>query len=332
MRYSISSRFRGTILGLAIGENLGKSSSVKQYPYYTATSPTSTQPQPLNQIGTQNLSLDANPQIVSMVILGMRTLIQKGKFVFEDWRHAFGGKDLNLGRLNSSSAPELINIIATLPIALFYHENKTELRQNLQLAMVAVGQDKPDCRDGALALGYAIALCVQAKLNRSELISQTIAFLGEPQTQVAQKLLQVRTLLEQNAGLERAVTALDTDDRLSSHIALAFYSCLSTAEDFRLSVKRAAAKSAQPQFTSAMTGALSGAYNGISSIPATLRLPLSGNDKKPVLASGMTTKIEMLKLCDALVGVWSGVYDRANQPADLTQIAAIAAPRVMRRR
>lgn len=331
MRYSISSQFRGTILGLASGEIVGKSSSVKQYPYYTATSPTLTQPQPLNQIGIQNLSLDANPHILSRVILGMRTLIQKGKFVFEDWRHAFGGKDLNLGGLNSSPR-ELINIIATLPIALFYHENKTELRQNLQLAMVAVEQDKLECRDGALALGYAIALCVQAKLNRSELISQTIAFLGEPQTQVAQKLIQVRSLLEQNAGLERAVTALDTDDRLSSHIALAFYSCLSTAEDFRLSLRRAAAKSAQPQLTSAMTGALSGAYNGISGIPATLRLPLSSNDKKPVLASGMTTEIEMLKLCDALVGVWSGVYNGANQPADLTKIAAIAAPRVMRRR
>jgi ADP-ribosylglycohydrolase len=290
MRYSISSRFRGTILGMAIGEILGKASSADS--------------------------------LLTQALLGMETLIQAGRFDLEAWRQAVGNSDL--GTLES--------IVATLPIALFYHENEIKLRQNLQLALAAVGQDRPESRDGTLAIGYAIAKSVQVKLHWTELISQTISFLEESQTLVLQKLILVKSLLEQNAGLEQAVTALGIPEEPSSQIALAFYCWLSTLEDFYLSIKRAVHKSAQQQFTSAITGALSGAYNGLAGIPATLRLLVVDSSSQSLVATGMTTETEMLRLSDALVAVWSGVYEQANPQTGLTQIAAIAAPRVMRAR
>jgi ADP-ribosylglycohydrolase len=300
MQYSIRSRFRGALLGLAIGERLGKSSSCKPCLSY-------------NQIEQQNSSSAADAQVFSLVELGMKSLIQQGRFDLADWQCALG-KDLNLDPLQS--------IIATLPIALFYHENEIKLRQNLELALLAVGQEEPENRDGALVVGYAIAKSLQTQLEAAELISQTIAFLGESQTQIVQKLIQVKSLLEHNAGLEPAVTALDNQHQPSSQIAIAFYCCLSTLEDFRLSIRRTARQSAQPQLTSAITGALSGAYNGLAGIASGL---------KSVLASGMTTETEMLRLSDALVAVWSGVYEQAHQQADLTQIAGISAPRVMQK-
>lgn len=312
MRYSINSRFRGTILGLAIGARLGRLGAT---PKIHQTSVNQSQEQ-------QNYSNPFDEQIIKPVVAGIKSLIQKGRFDLEDWHHAVG-RDLSFSPLHS--------IIATVPLALFYHENEIKLRSNLQLALAAVGQDDPESQDIVLAVGYAIAQAMHTPLYPPELIAQTISFLGEKSI-ISQKLYQVKSLLEHNAGIETVATALEQQHHPSSSFALAFYCWLSTVEDFRLSIGRVIQKSSQPQFACAITGALSGAYNGLAGIPATLRQPLFSRSANLMPSGSMTTEKEMLKLCDALVAVWSGVYDQANQPADLTKVAAIAAPQVIKTR
>lgn len=300
MRYSLSSRFRGTLLGAALGENFA--SHVKR----------------------QSQQLDGWHK---MAVLGAESLIQLGRFDLDDWRALFLRESSTQNTMNHVSTKA---IIATLPIALFYHENEIKMRQNVQ-QLVAVWQDDPVSRDGALAVGYATLVSLTEKLNPAELIPQTIAFLGERQNQMSQQLAQVQTLLEQGAGLERAVTQLGRNAQPSTPIALAFYCFLSTLEDLGLSVRRAARAGYQPQITSAITGALSGAYNSTAGIPISWRMALSRPDAK-LTAWGMTTEAEMLQLSDSLVAVWSGVYDQVTHPTELTPVAAIAAPRVMRLR
>ncbi|WP_250126136.1 ADP-ribosylglycohydrolase family protein [Chroococcidiopsis sp. CCMEE 29] len=329
MRYSLGSRFRGTLLGAAIGEKIEKASSFRQR--------LSSQEQPLAQsLEQQNLPVSSESQLVRLTIQGTKSLIRQGKFNLNDWQDALATNSGSVFQ-TSPSEQKVINeisttaIITTLPIALFYHENEIKLRQNLQLALGAVGQDDPESWDGALAVGYAIAQSLKEKLYLADLIPQIISFLGESQTHTRQKLKHVKTLLEQNVGLEQAATELSQDVQPSSAIALAFYCFLSTLEDFRLSTIRAACKSVQPRLTSAITGALSGAYNSTSGIPASVRLELFRTDTQ-LAGSGMTAETEMLELSDSLVAVWSGVYDQANHEAELTQIAAIAAPRTIRLR
>ncbi len=217
--------------------------------------------------------------------------------------------------------------MATLPVALFYHDNEIKLRQNL-LSVVNIWQHDPVSRDGALAVGYALLQSL-TEINPAALIPQTIDFLGDSQSLLGQHLAQVQTLLEQGAGLERAVTHLARDSQPSTPIALAFYCFLSTLEDFRLSILRAARTGYHLQ-VSAITGALSGAYNSTSGIPATLRMALSRPDNKPMAAWGMTTEAEMLELSDCLLAVWSGVYDQATYTDGVMPAAAIAAPGVIR--
>lgn len=315
MRYSLSSRFRGTLLGAALGDILGKSTAI--------------------------IEQRSDSQWNRLAVLGAQSLIRLGRFDLEDWCDAFG-KDSILGMGAASSlahAMHLVStkaIIATLPIALFYHENEIKLRQNVQ-QLVTLWQDgsggavmKAFVLDGALALGYAIAQSLTEKLNASTLIPQTIAFLGEPHTQVAQHLAQVQTLLEQGASLERAVTELIRYAWPSTPIALAFYCFLSTVEDLPLSVLRAVKTGYQPQITSAITGALSGAYNSTAGIPSTWRLTVSRTNAKPLAAWGITTEAQMLELSDSLVAVWSGIYEQGKYSVSLTPIAAIAAPHVIR--
>lgn len=303
MRYSLSSRFRGAFLGAVIG--LGKShSAIKRRKSY----PDSTE---LRQKLEQPISLGGR-----LAIIGAERLIQLGRFDVDDWRSTFT-QPLTQDTINCHSTTA---ILTTLPIALFYHENEIKLRQNLQLALVAIGQDDPVVRDGTLAVGYAIAQSLKEKLNVATLIAQIIAFIGESQT--IQHLEQVQTLLEQQASLERAVTQLSKYES-STPIALAFYCFLSTLEDFRLSLVRATEIN-QPQLVGAIAGALSGAYNSISGIPINWRM---GARDANLAGSGITAA-EILQLSDCLVGVWSGVYNQAI-PTDVT---AIAAPRVIRPR
>ena len=315
MHYSLNSRFRGAILGLAIGARQQKFGSYKpQLSYRDANLERS--------LEKQSFSFESSEEIVTLLEAGIKSLIQRRQFDVEDWHHAVG---------NNSSLSALQLIVATIPLALFYHENEMKLRQNLQLAVAVVGQNEPEIRDIALAVGYAIALSLQPKLHSAELIFHTINFVGNSQGTLTQNLLKVKDFLEQNAGLETVVTNLERSGQPSSCFALAFYCYLSTLEDFRLSLRRVVEKSSQPQLTCAITAALSGAYNGLASIPATLRQPL----RCPSLGTGcvsMTTEEEMLRLSDALVAVWSGVYEQANQPTDLSQAAAIAAPRAIRMR
>ena len=315
MHYSLSSRFRGAIVGLAIGARQQKFGSYKPQ----LLSAEANQEQSLEK---QSFSFESEAQIVTLVEVGMKSLIQRRKFDVKDWHHAVG-KNLSLSALDA--------IVATIPLALFYHENEIKLRDNLQLAVAAVEQDDPEIRDIALAVGYAIALSLQPKLHLAEVISQTIDFVGKDDSALTQNIFKVKTFLEQNAGLETVVTNLERSGQPSSCFALALYCYLSSLEDFRLSLRRVVEKSPQPQLTCAITAALSGAYNGLAGIPATLRQQLCC----PSVASGsvsITTEEEMLRLSDALVAVWSGVYEQANQPTDLSQVAAIAAPRAIRMR
>ncbi|MBW4639758.1 MAG: ADP-ribosylglycohydrolase family protein [Gloeocapsa sp. UFS-A4-WI-NPMV-4B04] len=325
MRYSISSRFGATFVGAVIGETIGSSKGVspRRFSYPNAIKPH--QEKPLDRrVEQQKYPVAAKYLGGRLAIIGAERLIKLGRFDLDDWHDAFTKDLLAQDVINCNPT---IAILATLPIALFYHESEIKLRQNLQLALKAVGQDDAMIRDRALAVGYAIALSLNEKINPATLIPQVITFLGEPQTQITQQLLQVQTLLNQQAGLERAI-AVSRD--ATTPIALAFYCFLSSLEDFRLSTLRAAQTSYQPQITTAIVGALSGAYNSISGIPISWRMALLRFEKQQ--AGWETTEVEMLQVSDALVSVWSGVYDQVTHPTDSNSVAAIASPRVIKPR
>lgn len=215
------------------------------------------------------------------------------------------------------------------------------------LRVLKIWDDDPVVRDGTLAVGYAIALALNEKLDPLTLIPQTISFLEETPTSIPKKLLRIQDLLAQGAGLERVQAEFAGKEKLSNTIAIAFYCFLSTLEDFRLAVLRATKKGDSKlqdatdlmSHTGAITAALSGAHNTTAGIPLNWRLLLEKNS--PV--SELTSFDEMLELADALVAVWSGLYNNVRlDPKELTEqgcalsslalLSVYAAPRVIRLR
>lgn len=313
MRYSLGSRFKGTILGSLLGE---KTACDRR-----------------NQLqGAETLKIKSL-HWSDMGIECASSLISLGRFEQQDWQKA---KQQELTNLEDSYGA----ILATLPVALFFHENPIKLRQNLLLA-AQIWQNEPVVRDGILAVGYAIAQSLTEKLTPTSLISQTISFVGETSTDLSQQLLKVDNLLEDGAGLERVQAEFSKQEKLSHSIAVAFYCFLSTLEDFQLSVLRSVQKSDRSPEISAITGALSGAYNSAVGIPITWQVMLvQANSEEGQLTRSSR---QMVELADALVAVWSGVYDLALHPDQTTEqggaidphlvsLQATAAPRVIRSR
>ncbi|AFZ28166.1 ADP-ribosylglycohydrolase [Cylindrospermum stagnale PCC 7417] len=308
MRYSLVSRFRGTILGAFLGESLAKGGE-----------------NPINcACGTG-----------TMVILGAESLIALGSLDLNDWLKRHQQAPVHLQVTDVSSAKI---ILATLPITLFFHEDKIKLREKL-LQGAQLWENDPLVRDGILAVGYAVAQSLTEKLDPIQIIPQIISFLGDTQTSLPQQLLKVNILLNEGAGLEKAQAELNREEKISNTIAIAFYCFLSTLEDFRLAVLRATHND-DSQATGAITGALSGAYNSTVGIPANWLFLYSPKNSPAWEQSSFS---QMVELADALAAVWSGVYNLDLHPRELTAEkcatsfdsatrTVFAAPRVIRSR
>lgn len=331
MRYSLLSRFQGALLGAAVGEIIGAQSQGKSMPDWQKLWPgvgygmTSQMGQVATAWGRLGLA-------------SAQSLIQYGRLDVENWKQSC-----------IVAIPDIVTkgegwagvAIATLPVAMFFHEDEAKLRIMLQQA--TQGWENAPVLEGALAIGYAIAQSLTEKLNPDTLIPQTIAYIqdtlagGTSENGVLiQQLALVQSLLKEGASLEMAVQALGRHQEESlpnRTIALAFYCFLNTIEDMRLSVSLGARTVQCPQIVTALTGALSGAHNSIAGIPVVWRTqkgPLNVKISESPGLWGMKSASGMLELGDRLLAAWSGVYDSADLPIEPRWSRIVGAPRVIR--
>lgn len=317
MQYSLLNRFRGGLLGSLVGKILSSNSVPGQVVGKAMLTPT----QPGDAQSSTTL-FDWS----RIADCGIESLIRCGRLDLEDWVLHSGMVQPSLLSLKSAAGSSE-TALATLPIALFFHDDQVKLRQHLPQA-VAVWQGEAEASEGVLAVAFAIALALTEKLDVATLIPQTIAYLGTSQTFLVQQLEQVQSLIEKGAGLDTTLAQLRRErshrgkpvDYSATSIALAFYCFLYTPDDFRLSLLRAARIRYQTKITCGLTGALSGVYNGFIGIPTGWQLA----------ANRTTTGIQKLQLADRLLAAWSGVYDiSVVQPC---QQLAVAAPHVIQPR
>jgi len=325
MQHSLLCRFQGALLGSLIGElvshhldqGLGDPVGRKSLQF------TKNQPKP----SQSHLCMPKLSPWSQIATCGIESLIDTGSLNIDDWIFRCRQTQPSLlelkGKAKSSEAA-----VATLQMALFFHENQELLRQNIAQA-TAVWQVETNASAGVLAIATAMALTLTETLNRTTLIPHILRGLGTEQTILAYRLQQIQTLIEAGADLEtttRQVRRLpaklgNRGDASDMAIALAFYCFLYTPEDFRLCVIRAVRSGYQNPITAALTGALAGVYNGINGIPVSWRVAAL---KIPVFK-------KRRQLTDQLLAVWLGVYNQ-NQINGRYKQAAIAAPDIIQRR
>src|SRR4028118_25821 len=174
MRYSLLSRFRGTLLGSFVGEILDRDLG------RVLGEPTLTQPEPGNDKPSPILS-----DWSQIATCGTKSLIRCGRLDVEDWLLHSTNTQSSFTLLKRAATSNQA-AVATLPIALFFHDDEIKLRQQL-LAGAGVWQQESEGYEGILAVGYAIAQALTEKLDPTTLIPRILVYLGTSQTPVVQQ-------------------------------------------------------------------------------------------------------------------------------------------------
>jgi ADP-ribosylglycohydrolase len=267
MRHSLVSRFRGTLIGTLLSQN---------------------------QANEEKNTCDA-------VVASCESLIALGRFDFEDWSVR------QQSELIKQSFDQVLEtaILATLPLALFFHENPVKLRHYL-LDITRIWGDDLIVRDSTLAVSFAVTRSLTEQLTPTALIPQLVSFIGETTTELPQKLLKVNDLLEQRASLQQVKSEFNNYETKTNLVAIGFYCFLATLEDFRLSILLAHQNGIYSPLVSGIAGALSGAYNSAVGIPISWQL-LYSRLKSPT--TGLNSFREMVRLADGLFATWSGLYN-----------------------
>lgn len=279
MRYSLLSRFQGGLLGSLIGETLAS----------------------------------RNQQVSIWSRIGVHTAESLiGSSHIADWEQAIKPKFATIKNTASSSEVAL----ATLPVAIFFHESTSLLREKLEQA-TTVWQLSSETSNDVLVWGYAIALALRERLAGPLLISQLLSL--KVDGPLVQQLEQVQFLLKKGSGLEQAVNQLTREGHSSCSIVLALYCFSSTSEDFRLCIGRAIQTNYQPQLTSALAGGLAGVYNSFGGIPIGWRRAV--NRDRPIEDSHHRV--------NRLFATWSGIYEPDTV---IPTTAVVASPLVIQRR
>jgi hypothetical protein len=272
MGYSLCSRFRGTFIGVKTAEI--------------------------------QMGLVAQETIHSRLMLASaESLIRCGELDLRDW------KKHCIVDANPQNPPQY-SWLTLVPIALFYHDNEARLEAKLK-QVISVWPDSNSLEsDIIMVIGWAIAHLLKDNVEASTTISHIFTGLKtfeHNSSPFSQYLTRINSLLIEYASLETAMVELTmSNDPDLTAIVLAIYCFLSTAENFPISVQRAARTQANPHLTTVLTGALSGTYHGGAGIP--MMWPLS----ETATTDRQHQMLQQITVADRLFATWSGLYDVAH--------------------
>ncbi len=297
MRYSLLSRFQGALLGIVLGEALGRCCDHSNQALDRT----------LNHSCLKKQALSPSMEFSQILYQGSHSLIHQGTLAFERFDREF-----------AAQISQPVNLMAaTLPVALFLHEQPQPLQQQLA-QLVALSSLPGELKMGVFAVALAIAEILDESFTPNTLIPKIIAQLPQPAPVLVKQLERVQSLWSQPVGLAQVKQQLqDIETGQVSSIALAFYCFLSTLEDFHLTVSRAV-WSDQSQLTVMAAAALAGAYNSVGGIPPKWQLKLQ--------PQGSQISSKLNSLAAQLLAAWAGTYQPLNAKNQGLPIA-IAAPR-----
>ncbi len=219
--------------------------------------------------------------------------------------------------------------IATLPVALFFHDDLLLQQQHLRQTVQTWG-GTASMADWVTVFGYAIAQALKEHLEPSQFLAHLLSYWNsadpdlQPRSPQMQPSLEVlHSLVDQGASARTAILALDKQlPQEEKTIALALYCFLSTPDSWHLSVRHAARLFPDHPALCALTGCLAGAYNSSSGLPlawkvASLQTSATSSSPPPIQIQGR-------ELATRLFATWSGMFDASHRLASHT--LSVASP------
>ncbi len=149
------------------------------------------------------------------------------------------------------------------PVGLLNAWTPERLREDVEKAGIITHRNS-EAINGGLAVAYAVARLASGA-SPDGLLEEVCEFVGP--SRVTENMRRAGELLGKGVEPERALRILGTGGYVVETVASAFYCFLRTPGDFATSVVTAVMGGYDTDTTAAVTGALSGAFNGIQGIP-----------------------------------------------------------------
>lgn len=254
MNYNIFDRFQGALLGSIIGAALDNQSCQSERTKIV-------QYQPHNW-------LLARAKMADILINTPRL---EASSIANQLKQVFLPENIIQANPEAARLPDDILLIL-LPLIIFYGDNPDLVRDtvtccNLESITNNIIED-------ILIWNYLLALALNRRFpdqesNVSSIVKQVLAGVEVEKTSLIEKLEIIARAWEHGNSLNKLQQELSHQENpRQTAIALGVYCFASTPKDFMLSVRRAVKLSNDVTFSiTALTGALSGAYNGLAGIP-----------------------------------------------------------------
>jgi poly(ADP-ribose) glycohydrolase ARH3 len=154
------------------------------------------------------------------------------------------------------------------PVGLLHHHSLETLPEAARLSSI-ITHRHPEAVAGAIAVASMVARAARGTLDTQTLIEETVEVIGP--CRVADNLRKAQQMLSEDWTTPDALKKIGTTGWIVHTVAAAAYCFLKTPDDFERSVIEAVMGGDDADTTAAITGAISGAYNGEDVIPSRWR-------------------------------------------------------------
>jgi ADP-ribosylglycohydrolase len=150
------------------------------------------------------------------------------------------------------------------PVGLLNYRHPERIYEDARLSSIMTHKH-PETISGAIAVAFMVARAATGELNTDTIIDEVMELIGPGA--VANNLQTAKRLLSADVSTESALEEIGTSGWVVHTVAAAAYCFLKTPNDFERSVIAAVMGGDDADTTGAVTGGISGAYNGVEAIP-----------------------------------------------------------------
>jgi len=300
---ALKSKFLGALVGTGVGDALGAPFEGRRF-----------KPDEIEAIAERGQVLTYTDD-THMMIGVAESLIRRGGFDGEDMANTFvKNYELEPFRGYGPGPPHIFRLIRAgaawdeaarglyrsgsygngaamriAPIGVFYHDSPAELRE-VAYKSSQITHAHNLGKEGAALQAYAIGLATSLEplvaFDRGDFLARLVDFTGERLYQ--EKLNRIKGLLAE-PGKARVDVELGNGIEAFNSVPTAMYSFLAHPDSFARAILGAISLGGDTDTIGAMTGAISGAYLGIESIPESWRTKLENRGYIAGLAEKLWT-------------------------------------------
>jgi len=152
------------------------------------------------------------------------------------------------------------------PVALFSYSNLQQLKRNCEM-VASITHKNQEAINGGLVVAYVVASIINGKFRPDNVLSEASSFIGP--SKVAERLILTKEILDdKSTDVEKALSLLGTTGSVFDTIGSSLYLFLRFLSSFEESLVNSVSFGGDTDTIAAIVGSMSGALHGEAAIPA----------------------------------------------------------------